>query len=100
MTRGASSKFSEIFRSSFFMSIATFSSRILGLVRELAIAQIFGASGWTDAFNIAYRIPNMLRDLFAEGPFQLRSSQYFQNVRITRIKASRPLHYYGRAFFW
>lgn len=69
MTQGARSKFSEIFRSSFVMSIATFSSRILGLVRELALAAIFGASGWTDAFNVAYRIPNMLRDLFAEGSF-------------------------------
>jgi putative peptidoglycan lipid II flippase len=69
MTQGARSKFSEIFRSSAVMSIATFSSRILGLVRELALAAIFGASGWTDAFNVAYRIPNMLRDLFAEGSF-------------------------------
>jgi len=51
------------------MAIATFSSRILGLVREQAMAAIFGASGSTDAFLVAYRIPNMLRDLFAEGSF-------------------------------
>lgn len=69
MTQGGRSKFQEIFRSSLVMSVATFSSRILGLVRELAMAAIFGASGWTDAFNVAYRIPNMLRDLFAEGSF-------------------------------
>lgn len=69
MTQKVNSKFQEIFRSSLVMSVATFSSRILGLVRELAMAAIFGASGWTDAFNVAYRIPNMLRDLFAEGSF-------------------------------
>ncbi|MCK5884570.1 MAG: murein biosynthesis integral membrane protein MurJ [Bacteriovoracaceae bacterium] len=51
------------------MAIATFSSRILGLVRELVMASMFGASGITDAFYVAYRIPNMLRDLFAESVF-------------------------------
>ncbi len=51
------------------MAIATFLSRILGLVREQLIASTFGASGLTDAFYVAYRIPNLLRDLFAEGAF-------------------------------
>jgi putative peptidoglycan lipid II flippase len=51
------------------MAIATLSSRILGLIRELAMASVFGASGVTDAFLVAYRIPNVLRDLFAEGNF-------------------------------
>ena len=69
MAQPSKSKFKEIFRSSLFMGIATLSSRLLGLVRELSLAAIFGASGLTDAFNIAYRIPNMLRDLFAEGSF-------------------------------
>ena len=51
------------------MALATFFSRILGLVREQFIAYLFGASGLTDAFLVAYRIPNLLRDLFAEGAF-------------------------------
>ena len=51
------------------MAIATFCSRILGLVREQVLAYMFGASGVTDAFLIAFRIPNLLRDLFAEGAF-------------------------------
>lgn len=51
------------------MGIATLSSRVLGFVREILLANIFGATGLTDAFNIAFRIPNMLRDLFAEGAF-------------------------------
>tara|TARA_R110002072_G_scaffold534_5_gene3788 strand:+ start:44009 stop:45601 length:1593 start_codon:yes stop_codon:yes gene_type:complete len=51
------------------MATATFSSRILGLVREQVMAAMFGASGVTDAFTVAYRVPNLLRDLFAEGSF-------------------------------
>ncbi|MEK7690379.1 MAG: lipid II flippase MurJ, partial [Bdellovibrionota bacterium] len=49
------------------MGVATFLSRIFGLVREQAFAILFGAGNATDAFNIAFRIPNLLRDLFAEG---------------------------------
>lgn len=48
-------------------SLATFLSRILGLIRELVVARFFGAGMATDAFNVALRIPNLLRDLFAEG---------------------------------
>lgn len=44
-----------------------FLSRILGLVREQVFAALFGASHATDAYQIAFRIPNLLRDLFAEG---------------------------------
>jgi len=46
---------------------ATFLSRILGLLREQVFAYFFGAGMYTDAFQIAFRIPNLLRDLFAEG---------------------------------
>jgi len=42
-------------------------SRVLGLVREQVMATFFGAGLFTDAFNVAFRIPNLLRDLFAEG---------------------------------
>ena len=44
-------------------------SRITGLLRETLIARTYGASEWTDAFNVAFRIPNLLRRLFAEGAF-------------------------------
>ena len=49
------------------VSIAIFSSRILGLIREIVIASLFGATKNMDAFLTAFRAPNMLRDLFAEG---------------------------------
>ena len=42
-------------------------SRILGVVREQVLAAMFGAGNAMDAFNVAFRIPNLLRDLFAEG---------------------------------
>lgn len=51
------------------ISLLTLASRLTGLVRELLIATSFGASIWTDAFNVAFRIPNLLRRLFAEGAF-------------------------------
>ncbi len=47
-------------------SIGTALSRITGLVRESVFAHLFGVGAATDAFNVAFRIPNLLRDLFAE----------------------------------
>jgi len=44
-------------------------SRVTGLLREVLIARTFGASALTDGFNVAFRIPNLLRRLFAEGAF-------------------------------
>uniref|UniRef100_B1XRT0 Probable lipid II flippase MurJ n=1 Tax=Polynucleobacter necessarius subsp. necessarius (strain STIR1) TaxID=452638 RepID=B1XRT0_POLNS len=51
------------------VSSLTMLSRITGLLRETLIARSFGASEWTDAFNVAFRLPNLLRRLFAEGAF-------------------------------
>src|SRR5471032_2747185 len=47
----------------------TMLSRVSGLIREFLIARAFGASAFTDAFFVAFRIPNLLRRLFAEGAF-------------------------------
>ena len=47
----------------------TMLSRVTGLIREFLIARTFGASVYTDAFFVAFRIPNLLRRLFAEGAF-------------------------------
>src|SRR5690625_3572006 len=59
----------KIFRSAALISGFTFLSRITGLVRDILIARSFGAGGFTDAFWVAFRIPNLLRRLFAEGAF-------------------------------
>src|SRR4029077_14197508 len=49
------------------VGIAVLCSRILGLIREQVFAGLFGAGKNLDAFLIAFRVPNLLRDLFAEG---------------------------------
>src|SRR4030043_1452772 len=49
------------------MSIATFISRILGYIKDMVLATFFGATGIADTFFVAFRIPNLLRELFAEG---------------------------------
>ena len=49
------------------VGIAVLCSRVLGLARELILAHLFGAGMAMDAFKVAFRIPNLLRDLFAEG---------------------------------
>ena len=56
-------------RSSSIVSAMTFISRILGLIRDFIIARLFGANELTDAFLVAFRIPNFFRRLFAEGAF-------------------------------
>jgi putative peptidoglycan lipid II flippase len=59
----------SLFKSASTVSLLTLVSRITGLARELLIASTFGASAMTDAFNVAFRIPNLFRRLFAEGAF-------------------------------
>lgn len=75
----------SLLRSMLSFSGGTFVSRILGLVREQAIAYSFGANAATDAFWVAFRIPNFLRRLFAEGSF----SAAFVPV-LTEVKETRP----------
>ncbi|MGB5107983.1 MAG: murein biosynthesis integral membrane protein MurJ [Candidatus Zixiibacteriota bacterium] len=58
---------SDLARSAGIVSMATLISRLLGLVREQVTAYLFGASDAVDAFKSAFRIPNLLRDMFAEG---------------------------------
>lgn len=59
----------SLLKSSSLVSGLTLSSRVLGFIRDLVIAQVFGASASTDAFFVAFKIPNFLRRLFAEGAF-------------------------------
>ncbi|XHS76757.1 murein biosynthesis integral membrane protein MurJ [Burkholderiaceae bacterium UC74_6] len=59
----------NLFRAASLISALTLVSRITGLVREQMQAALFGASPLTDAFTVAFRIPNLLRRLFAEGAF-------------------------------
>ncbi len=58
-----------LLRSSLVVGVMTMLSRVLGLVRDVVVAGYFGASGASDAFFVAFKIPNFLRRLFAEGAF-------------------------------
>src|SRR5262245_11577522 len=68
------------------VSSLTMVSRILGYVRDFVIARAFGAGLYTDAFFVAFRIPNLLRRLFAEGAF----SQAFVPVLAEHKNRSTP----------
>ena len=59
----------SLFKSASTVSLWTLASRITGFARETLIASVFGANALTDAFNVAFRIPNLFRRLFAEGAF-------------------------------
>ena len=59
----------QLFKSTAIVSSMTLISRILGFVRDMLIARIFGVDPATDAFFVAFKIPNFLRRLFAEGAF-------------------------------
>ncbi len=61
----------KLLKSTATVGAATLLSRVLGFVRDVVLAKMFGASGETDAFFLAFRIPNFMRRLFAEGSFSL-----------------------------
>ena len=65
------------------VSLLTLASRVSGLVREQLIVASFGASGFTDVYNVAFRIPNLLRRLFAEGAFSQAFVPLLANTRIS-----------------
>ena len=59
----------NLLRAASTISLFTLASRITGLAREVVVASAFGAGATFDAFNVAFRIPNLLRRLFGEGAF-------------------------------
>jgi putative peptidoglycan lipid II flippase len=71
----------NLFRSLATVSSFTLLSRITGLVRDMLISRLFGASAETDAFNVAFRLPNLLRRLFGEGAFQQAFVPMLADVR-------------------
>ena len=74
----------KIARSASKVSIAVMCSRVLGLVREQAFAVLFGAGYAFDAFVVAFRIPNLLRDLFGEGALSAAFVTVFSDYDETR----------------
>lgn len=74
----------SVARSAGVVSIAVMFSRVLGLVRETVFARFFGAGFLYDAFVVAFKIPNILRDLFAEGALSAAFVKVFTDYQIRR----------------
>jgi putative peptidoglycan lipid II flippase len=74
----------SLLRGVFSFSSMTMISRVLGLARDISITHVFGVSAATDAFVIAFRIPNFMRRLFAEGSFSTAFVPVFTEVKETR----------------
>lgn len=73
-----------IARSAGVVGIAVMCSRVLGLAREQAFAILFGAGFAFDAFVVAFRIPNLLRDLFGEGALSAAFVAVFSDYQVNR----------------
>ncbi|MFN6962781.1 MAG: murein biosynthesis integral membrane protein MurJ [Pyrinomonadaceae bacterium] len=77
-------KQTSVARSAGIVSIAVMFSRVLGLVRETVFAYFFGAGFLYDAYVVAFRIPNVLRDLFAEGALSAAFVKVFTDYQINK----------------
>lgn len=84
-------------RSTTLVSLMTFFSRIFGFARDMLLAKVFGAQEGMDAFYLAFRIPNFMRRLFAEGSFsqafvpvlaEYQQKNHFSDVRIFLARVS------------
>jgi putative peptidoglycan lipid II flippase len=82
---------SGLLRSTAVVSGMTFLSRVLGLIRDIVIARVFGAGTGADAFFVAFRIPNFLRRLFAEGAFSQAFVPVLADYRTNRADEVRDL---------
>jgi putative peptidoglycan lipid II flippase len=76
-----------LLKSTGIVSAMTSVSRVTGFVRDMVYAQMFGAGAGTDAFFVAFRIPNFLRRLFAEGAFSQAFVPVFSEYQTQRSKA-------------
>lgn len=77
-------KQTSVARSAGIVSIAVMFSRVLGLVREMVFARYFGAGFLYDAYVVAFRIPNVLRDLFAEGALSVAFVKVFTDYQVNK----------------
>ncbi|VFP87547.1 murein biosynthesis integral membrane protein MurJ [Candidatus Erwinia haradaeae] len=85
----------DLFKALVAVSFMTFVSRLLGFVRDVLIARIFGSCAVTDAFFVAWKLPNLLRRLFADGAFSqtfvpiLAEYKSQKSVEVTKIFITR-----------
>lgn len=88
------------------VSLMTLLSRVLGLARDVVVAKLLGVSAGTDAFFVAFRIPNFLRRLFAEGAFNQAFVPVLSEYRTqgpfagTKLLIDRVAGTLGGVLFW
>ncbi|WP_457568213.1 murein biosynthesis integral membrane protein MurJ [Desulfurobacterium sp.] len=87
----------SIGKSFLIVALSIFSSRIFGLLRDVVIATTFGAGRTTDVFFVAFRIPNMLRRIFAEGAFSSAFTPAF--AKKLQISKTEAVKFASRFFF-
>ena len=93
----------SLLKSALTVSGLTLVSRVTGVIRDMLIARFFGASAETDAFYVAFRLPNMLRRLFAEGALAGLRSDARRREGEKRGRGGhlhRPRLHRARAFAW
>ncbi|HEV7643867.1 MAG TPA: murein biosynthesis integral membrane protein MurJ [Pyrinomonadaceae bacterium] len=77
-------KTQSVAKSAGIVSVAVMGSRVLGLVREMVFARYFGAGFLYDAYQVAFTIPNVLRDLFAEGALSAAFVKVFTDYQLKK----------------
>jgi putative peptidoglycan lipid II flippase len=81
-----SGEHAQVVKAAGVIGLATLLSRILGFARDMVLARLFGAGSAADAFFVAYRIPNLLRELFAEGSMSAAFIPIFSEYLTKRTK--------------
>lgn len=81
----------SVVKSSLFFAVGTFVSRISGVARESVIGAVFGASVFMDAFVVAFRIPNLLRELLAEGALGSSFTKVYSALCVENSEAANKL---------
>lgn len=81
----------SVARSSFLFAVGTLISRFSGVVRESVIGAVFGASVFMDAFVVAFRIPNLLRELLAEGALGSSFTKIYAGLCVDDKEAANRL---------
>lgn len=79
----------QLFKSTGVVGAMTLVSRVLGFVRDMLNASLFGAGAGMDAFLVAWRIPNLMRRMFAEGAFSQAFVPVFSEARSARTHAEQ-----------
>ena len=81
----------SVAKSSFIFSAGTLLSRVSGVLRESVIGAVFGAGIYMDAYLVAFRIPNLLRDLLAEGALGSSFTKVYASVCVTNQESASKL---------